>query len=207
MIKLTTIDYILIVIKTVFLYMYIFCTHLINHVLEYFKYVRIYDLETGNDMTLPYHIYKYFGKYKATYIYGSSEYEKLYTLGICSYCDDRYIRYIMYSTKLTDAVLSHDDAKHTITSAKYHDIKKMELLKINTDINEEIIIDVTKAKSGFYDINNTHTRISDIVKFFRIIKGEYIFDKYTENKIKIQREYYDDDLDDLIVITEESILA
>lgn len=205
--KLTIVDYVLIVIKTVILYMYIFCTHLINHILEYFKYVRIYDLENGNDMTLPYYIYKCLGRVKASYIYGSSKYEKHYTLGVCSYCDDRYIRYIMYSTKLTDAVLSHDDAKQKITSAKYHDIKKIELLKFNSDTNEEIIIDVTKAKSGFYDITNTHTRISDIVKFFRIIKGEYIFDKYTENKIKIQREYYDDDLDDLIVITEESILA
>lgn len=204
--KLTIIDYASIVIKTVFLYMYILCTHLINHVFEYFKYVRIYDLNTGKDMTLPYYIYNCFGRKIAEYIYGELIYEHHYTLGVCSYCDDRYIRYIVYFAKLMDVVLSHDDAKKRITSAKYHDIKKIELLKHNTKTNENITVDVTKAKSGFYDISNTHTRISDVVKFFRIIKGEYRFDRYTENRIKIQREYYDDDLDDLIELTEESIL-
>lgn len=182
----------------------------INKILYIMGYIRIYDIQNQNEITLLYFCLKIMGIYLPFKL--DISYPKI---GVCRYIDNKYIRYICYDCKLTDI----DNKYILLSSKKYHNITKIQILS-NT---RELISDLTNSKLNFYDTNyfselskktihsnktinseNTKQILNDMDT--RPIKQTYIFDiiifylllskknvlKDT-NIVKITREYIDDD--------------
>jgi hypothetical protein len=152
-------------------------------------YTRVYDLETGHDLTVQYHFMKFISqinlpiKFDISYPY----------VGVCSYVDNRYVRFVKYDCKLSSVVQNISPEKN-LTMGRYMDIKKIELIK-NTET-----IDVTDCKINLYDVGG-YTRIVDVVKFYATMTGLSIDDeKYS---IRIVREKFDQDLLEFITSSEE----
>ncbi len=153
-----------------------------NFVLRILGYTRVYDIETNADLTFLYYALKIFNKYCAFGI--DITYRKI---GVCKYQDNKYTRFVCYNKH----ILEIENEK--LSSKNYHTIKKIELIGPMKSIN------VTDAKNNFYDIES-HTDLCDMIKFYKIYSGKKI---NTSEKILITREYFDEDLLELITTQEE----
>jgi hypothetical protein len=158
---------------------------IVNYLLRILGYRRVYDIETGIDLTSIY--------YCLTYVksFGINLDIKYSKLGISRYIDDRYTRYICY-----DHYLSEID-NIMLSSKKYHDIKKIEIKD-----NGRLLLDVTKAKNNFYD-NGFATSIRDMIKFYLVTSGKNLDILTKSSSIVITREFFDDDQLELVTAHEE----
>lgn len=173
------------------LLIHIFFLKYINIILKYLIHIRVYDLVTNDNLTITYYSAKFLAMLNCqlsfNYIYPC--------IGVCTYIEDRYVRYICYNTKITDVI----KPETALSSKNYHTIKKMELItksKINTSYD---IFDVTDAKNQLYDVNN-FTKLIDVVRFYKRTRSHINnIDMLCENNlIRIQREYFDDNLLELV---------
>lgn len=128
-------------IKLAFMYIYFKILEYIQYILYAIGYIRIYDIEKGDDITYNYNYNKYYAK-----------------IGVCRYLKNKYVRYICYNMKLSDIRYMKLD---TLNGEKYFDIKKIEIN--NTDI--------TEAKANFYNLDNNYVDIGDIIKFYQILNN------------------------------------
>lgn len=201
------------------LYMHVYIMRLINYVLRSMGYTRIYDLDTGDDLTIFYHIIKLLPTLNLPLSFDVT-YQRL---GICTYINKNYVRYVCYDTKLSNAVKTEKE----ISSKHYHSVKKIELIylthkdlvsdntsdNISEDSSEDICIskriDMTASKHQLYDVGN-FTRPNDIIRFYQIMNNIFktydTYDKYMLENIKsiyIHREYFDEDLVEFVNSYEE----
>lgn len=202
-----------------------------NTILRTLGYVRVYDIQSGADLTIMYYLLKNVNKFGPG-IGIDITYPKL---GVCRYVGNRYTKYICYDSKLLEV-----DVITTSFSAKnYHDIKKIEIITKSKN-SDKIVrhVDVTKAKVNFFDSNyfaeiskkslqrlehNTtelencilensdvtpmrFTEIFDIVKFYQTVNYPVgiVDNKSDEDRtIVVTREKFDDDLLEFITTYEE----
>lgn len=188
------------------LYMNIYIMRMINYVLKSLGYTRIYDLDTGDDLTIFYHVIKLLPILRLPCTFDIT-YQRL---GICTYINEKYVRYVCYNTKLLSVIKMQND----LSSKHYHSIKKIELIPLMQDTGDTLAdsvkhIDMTAAKNQLYDVG-TFTRPNDVIRFYQIMNnvfGTYdTYDKYTRDNIKsilIHREHFDDDLVEFIESCEE----
>lgn len=181
------------------LYFHIYFSRIVNFILRFLGYTRIYDLKSGQELTLFYHGVRIVSLLKLPLTFDIT----YSCLGVCTYSDDRYMRYVCYDTKLLSAIKE----KNSLSSKHYHSIKKIELVLIQTQ-NDSDTIDVTVAKDQLYDVN--FTRPYDVIKFYQIIHNVFetydLFDEYVThniNSIRIHREQFDDDLVEFVTTIEE----
>jgi hypothetical protein len=183
-------------IQSIFIF---FINDVLNNVLKFMGYVRVYDINTGSDLTLLYYLLKYFRK-KIPEIGLDISYPKL---GVCRYVDNRYTRYICYDSKLLDI----DHITTCLSAKNYYDIKSIYIIKKSK--KDDIVLsqsDVTKAKKHFYDstyfaeisaiskkkyeneeikniLDNSDktplrfTKIKDIIKFYKRLNFNFFMNK------------------------------
>lgn len=134
---------------------------MINNILRLMGYMRVYDIENDSDLTIVYYLLKNLNK-----ISQGPEIDITYPkLGVCRYVGDKYKRYICYDAKL----LEIDHITIMFSAKKYYDIKKIDIICRNKkNIVQEI--DVTNAKSNFYDNN-----------YFSCIKPHDEMEAFTDN--------------------------
>jgi hypothetical protein len=184
------------------MYIHIYTIRIINYILRIFGYTRVYDLDSGNDLTIIYHIIKIIPHINLPITFDIT-YQRL---GICTYIDEKYVRYVCYNTKLLSIIKNSNE----LSSKKYHSIKKIELIPLTKDtINDNNIIDITSAKNQLYDVGN-FTRFYDVIRFYQIINNVFAtydtYDKYMSENMKsiyIHREYFDENLLEFINSYEE----
>ena len=181
-------------------YVWFVLTKLINDILSILGYVRIYDIKNGVDVTI-----NTFNTLDIRYP----------LLGVCRYVDNRYTRYIMYDTKISSIRHIHN----SFSSHRYHDIKKIQIItkSKNTD---SVVLDITDAKTNFFDIDDHKTNIVDIIKFYlmttynNMINNDMINNDMINNDminnvndvntiIRVTRENFDDSLLEFITTCEE----
>jgi len=179
------------------LYLRIYFSRFFNFIMRLLGYTRIYDLESGQELTMFYHGIRILSLLKLPLFFDIT----YPCLGICTYSDDRYMRYVCYDTKLLSAVKE----KNILSSKHYHSIKKIELINVRDDPE---LIDVTIAKDQLYDVS--FTRPYDVIRFYQIIHNVFktydSFDKYVTNNInsiRIHREQFDDDMLEFVTTIEE----
>jgi hypothetical protein len=188
---------------------------LINKLLCIIGYIRIYDIQNQNEITLLYFLLKIIEKYLPFKI--DISYSKI---GVCKYINNKYVRYICYDCKLTDI----NNTNIRLSSKIYHNITKIQLLS-NT---REFIYDLTNSKLNFYDtnyfselsnktlhlnkttnqiLNNMdtlpikQTYIFDVIIFYLLLSKKNVL-KDT-NIVILTREYIDDDTFEHQIIHEE----
>ncbi|VBB18350.1 putaive hydrogenase [Yasminevirus sp. GU-2018] len=176
------------------LYIYLFLLKCVNVVLKQLGYTRVYDLTTGADLTMMYYAFKFLEKSNLPVSVDVS-YSRL---GVCTYIGDKYVRYVCYDSKITNVIRS----ENIMSSKNYHTIKKIEHLVNEDNENSVCVVDVTDSKYQLYDINN-FTRPEDVVRFYSVMNGHGL-DAFCKNSsIRIQREYFDDDMMEFISVSEE----
>lgn len=112
------------VISMIKLYIYIFAMRLYNLLLKTLGYTRVYDLNEERDITLFYYLIRFLSTINIT-INHSLKFDITYEkLGVCTYINGRYMRYVCYDTKLLSVIKS----EKYISSKKYHTVKKIELI-------------------------------------------------------------------------------
>jgi hypothetical protein len=163
-------------------------TNFVNMILRFIGLVHVYDIENGDNITFVYYILRLLALLNVSI---DIVYPKL---GICKYINNKYVRYICYDTNL-----SQINDKLNLLSKNYHDIKRIELLVKTNKVTDDKFprIDVTNAKNNFFDLDNTITDLSDVVKFYLIMKKNTIalpanFERI--NSIIITRENFNDEL-------------
>lgn len=202
----------MITIKFVSSMIKLFIMRFYNLLLRTLGYTRVYDLDTECDITIFYYLIRFLSTINLP-LKLDITYERL---GICTYINGRYMRYICYNTKLLGVIKSEKN----LSSKNYHTVKKIELIPITENIqkkqkgqykhiNNNDRIDITQAKNQLYDVDN-FTRPYDMIKFCQIADNVFItydkIDRYISNNIKsiiIYREYFDDDLMEFIKTSEE----
>jgi len=215
------IKYLGLIFSMIKMYIHIYMTRTINYVLRSLGYTRVYDLDSGEDLTIFYHVLKTLPILNLPITFDIT-YQRL---GICTYIDKKYVRYVCYNTKLLSVIKTQND----LSSKHYHSIKKIELIPLSNylkdnsskdTISEDTVsednnskrlseikqnrIDMTDAKNHLYDVGN-FTRLNDVIRFYQIINNVFAtydaYDKYMKENIKsinIHREYFDDDLIEFI---------
>lgn len=150
-----------------------------NYLLWFFGYQRIYDIDTGTELTLMYHLMKIM---KYCHLKGNNKFDVVKRrIGICKNTKTQCERYILYNKKITDT-----KEKVEIAIERYHDV-----IKIEIDRNGEMI-DVTEAKMNYYCVKNggmgERDKICDMIKFYLLTKRIKI---ELPVKVKITRKYFD----------------
>ncbi len=153
-----------------------------NYMLWLIGYQRIYDIDTGTELTLIYHLMKIMNY---CCLKGNNKYDVVRRrIGICKRRKNKSERYILYNKKITDT-----KEEIEITMKRNHDIAKIEI-----DRNGEMI-DITDAKMDYYCVNDIrmteYDKISDMIKFYLLTKN--IKREFPVN-VKITRIYFDDEL-------------
>jgi hypothetical protein len=196
----------------------IFMIYMRNNFLKYIKYVRVYDITGNKDITRAYYFFLILNK--IGFSGNNIHYSKI---GICRYVGDKYLRYIVYNCCLHDVDKSLIDLiskKYTcgmieFRQSHYHTIKKIEII----DANKKVILDTTNAKNNFYH-NNKYIDMNDVIKFYILqynIRIDFcdtvclIFSQdprvaqevNDDYYINITREYFDDELLEIITTQEE----
>jgi hypothetical protein len=168
-------------IKYLYTYLFVNFHIIINHILCFLDYVRIYDIEKGIDITIIYYLIKHL------LIIDDMKYSKI---GVCKYVNNKYVRYICYDTKLSDI------RNIKLCASKYFDIKKIEI-----KTSDSYKYDITLAKNNFYNTVDHHNiDIRDIVRFYQIINNLYF---KNEISICVSKEFFDDDSLEFIKMYDE----
>lgn len=179
----------------ILMYVRIICIKIVNYITWVFGFTRVYDLQNCVEITLLYHILKLVSKFNLP-INIDMSYPKL---GICTYDNDRYVRYICYDEKLS----ALEKRKKNISAKKYHDIKRIELVDRSRQTDKHR--DVTDAKLNFYDVDY-FTDPFDMVRFYQLYRGDInlIYRECSDISIVFTREIFDDNLLEFVVSHEET---
>lgn len=172
-------------VNVILIYAYIFGIRIFNLIFRISGYTKVYDLNSGIDITVIYWIVKIFSQMQKNN-------DMIYScLGVCTSVNGKYVRYVCYNTGLSKIT------NFNLSSKKYQNIKKIEIE------NNSKIIDVTDSIKNFYDCNN-FTRFIEIIRFYKIINKQYFESLQLFGKIKIiiHREYYDPKIKDIIYTQE-----
>lgn len=178
------------------IYMRVLFLRIVNVLLRVFGYTRVYDIQNGKDITFFYYLLRSVLRLKlpvsVDFVYP--------ILGVCTYNNDCYIRYICYNEKLSAV---EKKKKSKMSSNNYESIKKIELL--NYDGVSNIKIDVTEAKYNFYDIEY-FTDPYDMITFYRLYTGDLLLNPTAKGNIStvlFTREDFDDSLLETVTTYEE----
>jgi hypothetical protein len=201
--KITIIDMIISIINRLFLVMTIYVKvvflKLTNILLRVFGCTRVYDISNKKDITFFYHLLKYTSKYNVPFVVDFT-YPKL---GVCTFNNGRYVRYICYNERLSKI----ENRKFKICSNGYDSVKKIELLY--RDNEKEIKTDMTDSKNNFYDID-FFTDPYDMIRFYKLCTGDHLIESYmnidqnySTKSILFTREDFDDSLLEYVKTFEE----
>src|SRR5579872_623769 len=78
------------------LYIYIYVMKLYNLILKSLGYTRVYDLDSEHDITLFYYLIRFLSTIRLP-LKLDITYERL---GVCTYINGKYTRYVCYNTNL-----------------------------------------------------------------------------------------------------------
>jgi hypothetical protein len=178
------------------IYMRVLFLRIVNVLLRVFGYTRVYDVQNEKDITFFYYLLRSIHGLKLPVSVDFS----YPILGVCTYNNDCYIKYICYNEKLSKV---EKIKKSIMSSNNYDSIKKIELLNYNGTDN--IKIDVTEAKYNFYDIEH-FTDPYDMISFYRLYTGDLILNPNVKGNIStvlFTREDFDDSLLETVITYEE----
>ena len=158
-----------------------------NYILGTLGYQRMYDIDTGSDLTFIYYALNILSIMGFRNIFGFDSVRN--RIGICKNTKEKYIRYILYNKRISET-----KEKPEITLMKYHDIIKIEI-KQNKN-NDHHPIDITEAKKNYYeakkinDLNKTEReKMSDMINFYLLTKN---VKANLPEEVIVTRKYFDD---------------